>query len=334
MLPVARLALLATLTGLWPALLPPASAQNLVDLSWDPASSTAGVDEVVELRLVATSDGATGQPFSALDTILDWDPALLELLGFDNTSSGYAWFVAGFLPDPDGINGDLSDGAALFTALSQASKPAVATPGVGLVVTTFRFKTLAPTPGTVVRFTPALGQFGLTRVLDYYQPGLVITGDTSATATVTVSGGPTTFCTSKPSSLPACVPTLSGAGATVSKSGLPLYSLTASPVPGGKQPGLLLYTRVGVLAPPANTSFGFLCLDGFLRASAFALLPGGSKGVCDGAYAWDLAAISAYYGNIHVGDTLHVQAWYRDVGYSPPGNANFTNGYGPVVVVP
>jgi len=334
MLPAVRTVTLTALVGLCAPFVVPASAQHLVDLGWDPVSTTVGVGDVVQVRLLVASDGATGQPFSGLDTILDWDPALLELMGADNTGAGYSWFVSGFLPDPDGINLDLLDGDALFTALAQASKPAVAPAGSALVVTTFRFKALAPTPGTAIGFTPALGQFGLTRVLDYYQPGLVITGDISATLAVTVSGGPGTFCTSKPSSLPGCTPTLLGAGATVSKSGLPLYGLTASPVPGGNQPGLLIDTRAGLLSSPLSTSFGFLCLDNFLRASAFARLPGGSKGACDGSYSWDLAAISAYYANIHVGDTLHLQAWYRDIGYTPPGNANFTNGFGPVQVVP
>ena len=37
---------------------------------------------------------------------------------------------------------------------------------------------------------------------------------------------------------------------------------------------------------------------------------------------------------ILVGDGLYIQAWYRDTGFPPPGNANLTNGVGPIVVVP
>ena len=328
------LSLAVALAGTSAALAPRAAAQNLVDLTWTPATQNAGVDNVVEIRLVVASDGATDQPFSGLDAIVDWDPALLELLGFDNTGAGYAWFLSGFLPDPDGINLDLTDGDALFTALAQATLPAQAPAGGGLTVTTLRFKTLAATSGTAVRFTPALGQFGLTRVLDFYQPGLVITGDISSTATVVVPGGPQTFCTSKPSSLPGCIPTLSGSGASVSKSGAPAYTLTAAPVPGGPMPGLLIYTRVGVLTTPLQTSFGFLCLDQFSRAPDFVDPAGGLSGTCSGAYTWNLADIAALYAKIQPGDSLHLQAWYRDKGYVPPENANFTNGYGPIQVVP
>ena len=58
--------------------------------------------------------------------------------------------------------------------------------------------------------------------------------------------------------------------------------------------------------------------------------PGGTSGVCDGGYTYDMAAIAAFYTQIGVGDTLYVQAWYRDPGN--PGTANFTEAGGTITV--
>jgi hypothetical protein len=143
-----------------------------------------------------------------------------------------------------------------------------------------------------------------------------------------------TFCTSKPSSIPACVPTLSGTGSTVSKT-TGTYTVTATPVPGGAgKPGILIWTKNGLLATPVNTSFGFLCLAQFQRAGNFPSSPGGTNGLCNGTYNWPFQSIVASFGTISAGNTLHVQGWYRDSGFPPPGNANFTNGIGPITVTP
>jgi hypothetical protein len=146
--------------------------------------------------------------------------------------------------------------------------------------------------------------------------------------------GPSQFCTSKPSSLPACVPVLTGTSTTVSKSG-GAYTVKATPVPGGAaKPGILIWTKNGQLSTPANTSFGFLCLSQFQRAGNFPASPGGTNGTCNGTYNWPFQSIVASFGTIAPGNTLHVQGWYRDSGFPPPGNANFTNGIGPITVVP
>jgi len=147
-------------------------------------------------------------------------------------------------------------------------------------------------------------------------------------------GGPGTFCTSKPSSIPACVPALSGTGTSVSKT-TGTYTVTATPVPGGAgKPGILIWTKSGLLGTPVNTSFGFLCLASFQRAGAFPASPGGTNGLCNGTYNWPFQSIVASFGTISAGNTLHVQGWYRDSGFAPPGNANFTNGIGPITVTP
>jgi len=146
-------------------------------------------------------------------------------------------------------------------------------------------------------------------------------------------GGVGKFCTSKPSSIPGCVPSLSGSSATHSKGGgAGSYTVTASPVPGGNgKPGILIYTKAGLLGTPANTPFGFLCLSGFLRAGNFPQQCGGTNGTCSGTYNWDLGAMAPSL-NYAAGDTLHIQAWYRDP--TNPGTANFTEGIGPISVVP
>jgi hypothetical protein len=149
-----------------------------------------------------------------------------------------------------------------------------------------------------------------------------------------IGGSVGTFCTSKPSSIPACVPALSGTGSSVSKTS-GTYTVTATPVPGGAgKPGILIWTRNGLLGTPVNTSFGFLCLAQFQRAGNFPASPGGTNGLCNGTYNWPFQSIVASFGTILVGDNLHVQGWYRDSGFPPPGNANFTNGIGAISVTP
>ncbi len=150
-------------------------------------------------------------------------------------------------------------------------------------------------------------------------------------------GGPTfqppgSFCTSKTSSL-GCTPVLSSPSAFVEKSGAPATTAIATPVPGGAGlPGLLIYSKTQPSAP-ISTAFGFLCVSGFSRAGAFPATPGGTPGTCSGTYSWNLAAIAAGTGTIAVGDVLRIQAWYRDPGFPPPGNANLTNGIDPLVIV-
>ena len=146
--------------------------------------------------------------------------------------------------------------------------------------------------------------------------------------------GPAKFCTSKPSSVPGCVPTLSGPAQQISKTGGPgSYDIDATPVPGGGgKPGILIYTKSGLLGSPATTPFGFLCLNQFLRAGAFPALPGGTNGACDGSYVWDFGSIAGVLATFSAGDTLHIQAWYRDPLSS--GTANFTQGIGPIAVTP
>ena len=145
---------------------------------------------------------------------------------------------------------------------------------------------------------------------------------------------PATFCTSKASLLEGCIPTLVGPSPSVSKSG-GNYVCTAGPVPGGPgRAGVLLATTSGVLVTPLNTPYGDLCLNQQALLAAWPSTPGGASGSCSGSYSFDLHAAVAATSAIPVGATLHLQVWYRDQGFAPPGNANYTHGIGPITVYP
>ncbi len=161
-----------------------AALAETVSLSFRPLSQTSGVGAVVEVDIIASSDGVNDQPVYAIDAILQWDPAYLELLGVDNSNADYAWFVSDFLPDPDDINDDWTDGDALYTALGRAGDPALIPPLPGWVVTTLRFNALQPTLSTTLQYVESMGDFGRTRVL--YEPGQEITGDISAIAEIAI----------------------------------------------------------------------------------------------------------------------------------------------------
>lgn len=173
----------------------PRSGYAEVDLLFDPPSQTVtlDVDDIVEIDLVAHSSDGTEQLITALDTILVWDPASLELLGVDDSNADVSWFVSGFFNDPDNINDGTSDppigvpnndGDALFTALAPPNSPASTGPD-DIVITTLLFRALQPTPATEVQFLPTLGEFGQTRVFGEGKQNN-ITGDISATATVVI----------------------------------------------------------------------------------------------------------------------------------------------------
>ncbi|MGD8453856.1 MAG: hypothetical protein PVJ57_18735 [Phycisphaerae bacterium] len=159
-------------------------ARGSVDLLFSPVTVTAPAGAVIEIDFIARSDDEGDQPFAAIEAILNWDPAYVDLLGVDSSSAGYPFGPTNhFMPDPDGINTDLHDGNALFIALAQPGEQAYAPPE-GLVVTTFRFETLAATNASVIHLLPTLGAHGVTRVrrLDLTD----VTGDISAATTVLI----------------------------------------------------------------------------------------------------------------------------------------------------
>jgi hypothetical protein len=156
----------------------------LVDIIYSPTPQTVEIGELFEIQLNVSSQGPGPQPFAAVDALIGYDQTKLQLVGYDKNDAGAGFFVQGFLPDPDGINLNIGDGLALFTALAPPGNPVPApvTPSM-LVVTSLKFIALEQTPATNVILVPSSGAFGQTRVL--IGPSNV-TGNISSIAVITV----------------------------------------------------------------------------------------------------------------------------------------------------
>ncbi len=164
----------------------PIASAGVVDLKQSPLAQTVSVGSIVNVKIVVSAPGPLGQAWDALDAIVTWDPTRMLLIGSTQVGAGAPFFLTGFLPDPDGINANLTDGMVLFTALGVPGGQIVAPPAPGqLVVTTLQFLALTTTPSTPVDFLPTSGVFGQTRVL---LGGFNVTGDASSIASVTIIG--------------------------------------------------------------------------------------------------------------------------------------------------
>ena len=140
--------------------------------------------------------------------------------------------MSGFLPDPDGINTDIFDGTALYTALAQPTTPAAVPPS--LVVASFRFQVL----GTgYVSLLPSVGAFGKTRVIGVV-PGVEVTGTISEPVCVGIPGMWTDLGNGL-AGTGGLVPVLTGSGALICED-LTLYSLSDA------LPGALCYYVLGI----------------------------------------------------------------------------------------
>ena len=315
----------------------PVLAQGPVDLSFQPGMQSVGVGDTFNVQLRATSQGGGTEDMGTIDTILIYDPAVLTLLGSDQSGAGYAWFATGFLNDPDNINTDIADGDALFTALSQIVLPAPAPPAPGLLVTTFQFQATAASAGTSITFVPTLGAFAKTRVMAFSPPGLEITGDISSVATIIVSNGPQVggYCFGDGTGTPCpcgatgapgsgCANTGSANGALLVGSGNALLSndtfqLQITGIPGNK-PGLVLRGMNQVNGIQAGD--GLLCTLGQTARSHVQITSAGStlytnfSGQSFGATSYGAGVVTNY------------QFWYRDpTNTCSGGGFNFTNAY-------
>jgi hypothetical protein len=155
-------------------------------------------------------------------------------------------------------------------------------------------------------------------------------GSINAFQLVQLSGsGATTHCTSKPTSVPGCVPTLSGPSVVTIGGGPALAP--CGPTPGGGN-GLLLWNK-NLAASPPLTAFGFLCITSPKRATVTFMLPGGTYPNCNGAFNFNVQALvdtAAGVSQVNPGDVIYIQGWYRDT--PNPGAANFSNAWGPIVI--
>jgi hypothetical protein len=293
-----------------------ASPQTSTDLILSPTAVTASEGEVFEIELLAAVSGTESSNIGALDALVLYDASALRLLGSDSTTADYSWFFSGFGPEPDGINADLGDGDAIFTALAQISTPATVQPGQSLRVTTLRFQALAPAAGSVISLGASLGSFGRTQVIDFYSAGLDITGDISSTVSVTVGGAPVAYCGGQAATCPcsnaagpgAGCANSSGFGAVLAAAGSTSLAagdlaLTATALPAQKWG--LVYMGGGQAA--AAFGDGLRCVtSGGQGLFRYPIANSGSAGTI--ALAPGFAAGTA----ITPGSAWNFQAWYRD----------------------
>jgi alpha-tubulin suppressor-like RCC1 family protein len=151
-------------------------------------------------------------------------------------------------------------------------------------------------------------------------------GQFSGAAVQSPLAPPVAYCTSRPSSIPGCVPALSAplhaASVTAGKGS---FRLRAAPVPGGPLVAVAIYSTSGPLGTPTQSPFGLLCI----AAPVSRLLVGlahGTQGNCNGAYELDLGQFLASQQSdpaLVAGATVDVQVWYRDP--PNPGGANLTH---------
>jgi hypothetical protein len=166
----------------------PATAN--VDLIFEPSlvfspAPNCTVDQILTVQLRARSNSASPEEFGGLSVILEWDPAVLEFMEhIANTGPEYLWAFE-FYP-AGGLNPNYADGDASYYAGGQVFSPPVAPANNtnGMLVTTFKFKVLAPTDGTVLRMIDTRA-FELTQVTD--NNAADTTGDISSTATFKVA---------------------------------------------------------------------------------------------------------------------------------------------------
>jgi hypothetical protein len=177
---------LGLLTG---AVIAAVSAQAAVDLEWRTEGGPVQVGDTLRIGLYGVADnGGENEPFCAMQVIVVWDPAYLDLLGVDDNGP-YPWMSSGFPDDNglDGLNDTFTDGDAYYHAWANFGDPAAATTE-GLLITTFEFEALAPSDGTELLVPAARGAHSVTAVLDDEVPGLNIVDDLGS-VTVVIGGG-------------------------------------------------------------------------------------------------------------------------------------------------
>jgi len=144
---------------------------------------------ILTVQLRARSNTPNPEMYSSVSVILQWDPAVLQLTMGDetipNTSPNYQWSFE-FFPDDGTVNNTYADGDAFYDAFGQITDPpsAPANNTNGMLVTTFKFKVLAPSTGTVLSMVPSRGSVQ-TQVIGTAADD--ITGDISSTTTFKIA---------------------------------------------------------------------------------------------------------------------------------------------------
>jgi len=167
-----------------------AAADALVNLEWRPLQQSVTVGSPVAIALYAVSDSAVPQLISAMDVIVEWDPAYLQYVQLGDPQP--YWLADGFFDgSPDDLNENLQDGSAMYTAWANLGE-SVAVPQEGLLCVEFEFLALASTSSTLVRILPTFGQVAMTQVLDGTSPNLDVKG-TLGSADVAIVPEPSSF---------------------------------------------------------------------------------------------------------------------------------------------
>ena len=167
-------------------------ADSQINLSLVGPVGNVTTNQTIDVKLRATRQPIAsfiGDGFVAIDMVLGWDPADLQLLGL--TQSGSVQLLSSQFPSPasdyTGINevNPPADGDALYSAFAPLGNP-VLVPLNGVQVTTFRFRVKRHFETTQVRILPTLTRLATadTAVYDSTIPGLNVLGSLS-NATVT-----------------------------------------------------------------------------------------------------------------------------------------------------
>jgi hypothetical protein len=157
-----------------------ATVRANVNLECRPALQLVGTGDEVAIGLFAVSDSGGDQAFLAVQIILAWDAAYVQLIGSD-TIDAVAWSSSGFMPDPFGLNeaDPPGDGDGIFVGLADPNTPLVATPD-GVLLVTLEFQALQEVPDAYLDL-PASGGLPLTHTVVFGadSPNQDITGELS-----------------------------------------------------------------------------------------------------------------------------------------------------------
>ena len=160
-------------------------ADSQINLSLVGPTAPVAVNQIFDVKLRATQEviggSLVGTSFVAIDCILQWNPAQLQLVGL--VTAGSVPLLSSYFPTPandyTGINeaNPPGDGSALYYGLAPLGNP-VQVPVAGVQVVTFRFKALSAFASSTVGIAPTLTVTNPadTIVYDGTVPGLDVTG--------------------------------------------------------------------------------------------------------------------------------------------------------------
>jgi len=154
------------------------AASGAIGLELRPSFQTVNVGDTVSIGLYAVADNGGTQDLSAVQVVLGWNPAFLQMMTNSKTGAVPLLTSAFTSPDPYGLNESLlpQDGNALYLGFAGLGAPVTAT-SAGVLLTTLRFQALSAVAFTPVDLMVSGGSpVGFTTVFDAVVPNLSITG--------------------------------------------------------------------------------------------------------------------------------------------------------------